>query len=110
MVRSLHKTDIEILMETVLAKHKIKAVYNFPVRTKHGYIIDFAIPSKRICIECDGEHYHKLGNSRDRKRNWVLRNMGWKIIRFRGKEIKENIDGCIEKIKVEIEKRKNHTQ
>lgn len=32
--------------------------------------------------------------------------MGWKIIRFRGKEIKEDIEGCIDKIKLEI---KNNT-
>lgn len=100
MVRQLYKTDIEQIMFDALTKAKIDFVEQFPIRGRFGYILDFAIVDKKIDIECDGEHYHKLGNDRDRKRNWVLRKMGWKVLRFRGKEIKDNVQLCVDKIDV----------
>ena len=92
-------------METALKKEGIKAVYNFPIRCKYGYIIDFAIPKKKIVIECDGERWHPLGNKHDKNRDNFLINKGWTILRFRGKEIEANINFCINKIKKTIEDR-----
>ena len=90
-------------MAQTLAKNKIIATYNYPIRCKYGYIADFFIPSMNLIIECDGEVWHPLGNSRDRKRDAVLKRLGYNIIRFRGKEIKSNIQSCIEKIKLRLE-------
>lgn len=104
-MRGLYKTNIEEAMNKALQENNIEASYNFPIRSKHGYILDFAVADLKIDIECDGEVYHKLGNSRDHRRNWVLRNMGWTILRFRGKEILEDIDVCIAKIKDTIRRR-----
>ncbi len=105
-MRGLKKTNIEEAMDEALKENGIEASYNFPIRSKHGYILDFAIVDLKIDIECDGEAWHKKGNSRDRKRNWVLRNMGWKILRFRGKQILENVDECIKEIKLNIVERR----
>ena len=105
-MRGLHKTDIEVIMEEALEKEKIEVVEQYPIRTKHGYMLDFAIPELKIDIEADGEHYHKIGNSRDNKRNWVLKNKGWTILRFRGKEIRTDIQSCIARIKDTITRRK----
>lgn len=99
MQRGLHKTDIEEIMQKALEKEGIKAVPQFPIRSRFGYILDFAIPELKIDIECDGAEYHKIGNAHDRKRNWFLRNKGWKIIRFRGEQIKNNVQLCIKEIK-----------
>lgn len=104
--RGRHRTDIEIMMTTALKQNSIDVVEEYPVRSKYGYILDFAIPELKIDIETDGEHYHKKGNAHDRKRNWALRNKGWKIIRFRGKDIKDNIDECIKTIKLIITERR----
>lgn len=104
-MRELYKTDIERLMAKALEEAKIEAVYGYPIRCKFGYILDFAIPDLKIDIECDGEPWHKDGNDHDRKRNWYLRNQGWKILRFKGKEIKNNIHTCITRIKIEIKRR-----
>lgn len=101
-----HRTDIEVLMADALQENNIEAVEQFPIRGKYGYSLDFAIPELKIDIECDGEHYHKIGNSHDRKRNWALRNRGWKIIRFRGNEIKNKMEECIDKLKVIITERR----
>ena len=102
-MRGLYKTDIEEIMGKALEENGIEATYNFPIRSRYGYILDFAIVDLKIDIECDGEHFHKIGNKRDNKRNWVLRKLGWKILRFRGKQIRENIDSCIKEIKIQIE-------
>ncbi len=107
MKRGLYKTDIEGVMAKALEDNGIEASYNFPIRCKYGYILDFAIPDLKIDIECDGEHYHLIGNKRDNRRNWVLRKMGWKILRFRGKQIMSDIQSCIAKIKKTIEKEVN---
>ena len=106
MKRGLYKTDIERIMQRALKKEKIKVVYNFPIRSKYGYIIDFAIPDKKIVIECDGEVWHKLGNQRDRKRDAVLRKLGWEVLRFRGQEILNNINNCIQKINLKLIERR----
>ena len=107
MPRELYRTDIERIMGNTLKKEGIKAVYNFPIRCRFGYILDFAIPEFKIDIECDGEPFHPLGNDRDRKRNGYLKSRGWIILRFRGKEIRDNIQSCINKIKETIKKEVN---
>ena len=101
-----HRTDIEVMMADALKENNIEAVEQWPIRGKYGYSLDFAIPELKIDIEVDGEHYHKIGNAHDRKRNWALRNRGWKIIRFRGNEVRNNIMECIEKLKVIITERR----
>ena len=82
-------------MAKALEDAGIEAVYDYPIRCKYGYSIDFAIPDKKIGIECDGERWHKKGNNHDRKRDAFLKKQGWKMLRFMGKEIKEDVQGCI---------------
>ena len=101
-MRGLHKTDIEEIMQEALEKEGIKVVPQYPIRGRFGYILDFAIPDLKIDIEVDGENWHPEGNSRDRKRNWFLRSKGWTILRFKGEEIKNNIQQCVDKIKCGI--------
>ncbi len=99
--RGLHKTDIEKEMKNELTKQGIEFVEEYPIRCKFGYIADFFIPSKNLIVECDGEPFHKRGNSRDRKRDAVLKKMGFNIIRFRGKEIRNDVQQCVDRIKCE---------
>jgi very-short-patch-repair endonuclease len=66
----------------------------YPVRS--GFILDFAFPHEKLGIECDGERWHPVGNRRDRFRDWILRRGGWAILRFRGKEIKEDVSKCVD--------------
>lgn len=46
-----------------------------------GYVLDIAIPEKKICIEYDGSYWHQDKN-KDKKRDEVLERIGWKTIRF----------------------------
>ncbi len=74
----------------------------YPVRS--GFILDFAFPHEKLGIECDGEKWHPVGNKRDRFRDWILRRGGWSILRFRGKEINNNVSGCVDKIESHLKR------
>lgn len=100
--REIYKTDIEQIMFNALTKENISFAFQYPVRGKYSYVLDFFI-EPNIVIECDGEHWHKPKNDHDRKRDAVLKKKGYKILRFTGKEIKENLQSCITKIMEEIQ-------
>lgn len=96
--REIYKTDIEQIMFNALTKENISFAFQYPIRGKYGYVADFFIESHRLIIECDGEAWHKPNNDHDRKRNAVLLKQGYKILRFTGTQIKEDLQSCIIKI------------
>jgi len=108
--RCRYKTDIEKIMDTKLKEAGFipgkDYINEYPVRCIYGYNLDFAFPKWKIDVECDGEHWHKKGNSHDRKRNHILMKKGWIILRFTNKQIEKDINGCIYKIKETIKKNK----
>jgi len=70
------------------------------------YSIDFALPERKIAIECDGDYYHinpaffpngpkdaiqRRNQGRDRAKNTFLTNRGWTILRFWECEINSGI-------------------
>ncbi|KKL51096.1 hypothetical protein LCGC14_2298920 [marine sediment metagenome] len=86
-------------MKDALEEQKIPFEQEFPVRL--GFVLDFALLKQRIAIECDGEKWHDNPKriKKDRFRDYLLRRAGWKVIRFKGQKIMEDIDGCIREIK-----------
>jgi very-short-patch-repair endonuclease len=68
----------------------------YPVRS--GFILDFAFPEQKLGVECDGEKWHPPNNRKDRFRDWILKRDGWKILRFKEKQINESILKCVDKI------------
>lgn len=50
------------------------------------FIVDFLIPSKRLIIEVDGK-FHEQTKERDERRDKYLRNLGFKVIRIKSKDI-----------------------
>lgn len=75
--------------------YKVKAEYE-----TCGYQIDLVIKKYRLAIECDGERYHSSPEQkrRDRKKTAVLSKHGWKVMRFKGKEINNQLQKCIDQI------------
>jgi very-short-patch-repair endonuclease len=53
------------------------------------YWIDFAIPSRKLALECDGLAYHSSSKMKehDRKRDAYMKRMGWKVMRFTYKDL-----------------------
>jgi very-short-patch-repair endonuclease len=68
----------------LLFKEKYEdAILEYPIKTKEGMkYADVAIPSIKLVIEYDGEYWHKNREEYDKKRQRVIENEGWKVIRF----------------------------
>jgi very-short-patch-repair endonuclease len=50
------------------------------------FFADFACPSKKICIECDGRAYHSA--EKDRPRDLEMSDAGWVVYRISGADCK----------------------
>jgi len=101
--RGLYKTDIETIMRNAFFKEGLNPISEYPIRCRYGYVLDFAFPDLKIGIECDGEAWHPEGNSHDRKRDGYLKSHGWIMLRFKGNDIMNNIQQCINQCKEVIE-------
>jgi len=91
---------------------------------------DIALTKYKIAVFCDSEFFHgkeweesllpqirRGSNSefwekkitanmdRDSEVNRKLESMGWIVIRFWGKDIKKNLDGCVKTIEDHLQKR-----
>ena len=66
------------------------------------YRLDIAFPAEKLCVEVDGWEWHgkyKGDFQRDRERQNLLTQQGWRILRFTTKDIRQNPDGCFSFIK-----------
>ncbi len=64
------------------------------------YKIDIANPSKMIGIEVDGFSHSALKRQeQDKKKTIFLVKLGWKVLRFKNKEVMENLQLVLSKIK-----------
>jgi very-short-patch-repair endonuclease len=69
------------------------------------YRIDLALPVYKIAIECDGKAYHSTPEqkTRDRRKDAYLRKNGWKVLRFSGRMIYQDLPKVIAQIEKEIQ-------
>jgi very-short-patch-repair endonuclease len=49
------------------------------------FFVDFGNPKARVAIECDGANWHK-DKARDASRDAEIAELGWEVIRIRGKD------------------------
>jgi hypothetical protein len=76
---------------------KLKPKDGFP----HCYKIDIANPVLKVGIEVDGcSHYTR--KKQDMKKEKLLKELGWKILRFTNKEVMTNLSQVLLVIKKEI--------
>ena len=69
------------------------------------YIVDFYCPKPRFIIEIDGDsHYSEVAEEKDRRRTKYFTELGLEVVRFTNKEVAENIEGVILKIKSVVDK------
>jgi len=93
----IHRTSIEKIVEEWLVKNGVEYSFQHPVHT--GFVIDFAIPEKKIAIEVDGTKWHssKKAKKRDRFKDYQLKRDGWKVIRIPEVEI-DKLDGLLSSV------------
>ncbi len=112
-------TEIELLLRKALWKHGYRYRKNYK---KLPGKPDIAITKYKVAIFCDSEFFHgkdwseqserlkKSNNSeywinkisgnieRDVRIDRELASLGWRVVRFWGKDIKKNIDECIKAV------------
>ena len=111
-------TSIEVSLRKALWHAGIRYRKNYP---KLPGKPDIAITKYRIAIFCDGEFWHgkeweykkdriqsnrdywlsKIDRniSKDIETNLALSYYGWTVIRYWGKEIQDDLEGCVEEVK-----------
>lgn len=63
------------------------------------YIADFYCPVLKLVIEVDGDsHFNKAGRQLDERRDRFMTNLGIRILRFTNNEIRNEIDGVLQRI------------
>jgi SPP1 gp7 family putative phage head morphogenesis protein len=92
--KSNRKTRIEQKMADLLDKIGVDYTFQHPILR---YNVDFAIPSLRIVIECDGEYWHRDKKS-DLIRQRRIEKEGWFVLRYSDKKI----DLCMDEIQDEL--------
>lgn len=122
-------TAIEVKLRKALWKSGIRYRKNYDRLPGKP---DIAITKYRIAIFCDGEFFHgkdwdqlkekliKSNNSeywlkkiarnieRDREVDSLIKSMGWTVLRFWGKDIKQDIDICVSVVEEAIQDRIMH--
>lgn len=92
-----------VLLSALGAGWYAEHVVNTKMKRDSGYPtcykIDIANPIKKIAIEVDGtSHGSTLVKQRDLKKEKFLINLGWVVIRFKNKEIMNNLELVLNKI------------
>jgi len=96
--RDTFATNIEIKLREELESRGLKWGTDFATQfpIKYGYIIDIAFPDKKIAVEADGEPWHSP--KKDATKNYILKQKGWKVLRFPGNKILTDVKGCVDEI------------
>ncbi|MCS5423036.1 MULTISPECIES: endonuclease domain-containing protein [Psychrilyobacter] len=86
---------------------KNKKILGYRFHRQYGierYIVDFYCPKLKLIVELDGRQHHmREGVEYDEVRNDFLISLGLTVVRFDNKEIEENIENVIDRIKESIE-------
>lgn len=93
-ILEVNATYAERLLKTFLTG-KIDFEFQKIIYTdnKHFFIADFYIPSKNLIIELDGEYHDNVKQqNKDIWRTQLLHSLGYKVIRFKNKQIIESRD------------------
>lgn len=95
-------TSIELKMENGLKRNNI--YYQKHVPLCNITVPDFYLPEYKAVIYVDGDYWHSLPNvkNRDKKQNSILKQNGYRALRFWGHEINKSVDDCIRRIKEQI--------
>jgi very-short-patch-repair endonuclease len=71
-----------------------------------GYILDFYCPKLKLCIEIDGESHDWKGDY-DKKRDFVLRSLWIRTIRYKDDRVLHNLEWVVMDIECLVVERVN---
>ncbi len=101
--RNLTKAEAKLWEEVRNRKTGLKIVRQKPIifnysGNTHAFYADFYCHEKNLVIEIDGK-IHEDQKEYDTFRNYMMNNLGLKVIRIKNEEIMKNIDAVVNKIK-----------
>ena len=92
-------TDVERLLWQHLRKRQMMGFKFRRQQLIDNYIVDFICLENKLIIEVDGGH-HSLQKGEDGERDGYLKKNGFKVLRFWNNEVLENMEGVLEKIRI----------
>ncbi len=107
-------TSLEIALHKGLTERhragRLRSRWQMGLEIAHSpkpYLIDVAFPMLKIAIEADGDTFHSSEEqkARDSKRDTVLRQKGWTVLRFREQEIKERLTEVLDRIEKTVDQK-----
>lgn len=98
-----NQTEVEKRLWQVLRNKQFEGLKFFRQYSVGSYILDFYCPVMKLAIELDGgQHAENINLLYDKKRSEFLSERRIKVLRFWNNEVIENIEGVIEKLRMEI--------
>jgi len=97
---SEHESPIEADLAYALSTKSMTAGRVKPQYGVGPYFVDLAFPEVKLAIECDGRRFHSdpADVARDQHRTQYLAKLGWRVLRFSGREIKQDVYGCVDAV------------
>lgn len=95
-----NQTEAERILWNRLRLRQIAGIKFRRQQPIESYIVDFMSFEKRLIIEMDGGQ-HREEQKRDHERDRILKENGFRIVRFWNNEIFENLEGVLEVIRQE---------
>jgi very-short-patch-repair endonuclease len=95
-----HSTSAEATLWKSLQKRQLEGR---KFRRQHSvgyYILDFYCPAEKLAVELDGAgHFTEAGQAYDARRTAYLNDLGIRVVRFENREVFEDLEGVLSKIK-----------
>jgi very-short-patch-repair endonuclease len=107
----LYESPWERRLDEALSAAGIDTIPQYRVA---GRRLDFAVirPNIKLDVEVDGETWHKTASGHrkddDLWRDHQLTSLGWKVCRFWVYQLREDMDGCVAKVRATLDAGESH--
>jgi very-short-patch-repair endonuclease len=91
-------TRVETILWNQLRSKQIEGLKFRRQQPIGGYIVDFVSFEKRLVVELDGGQ-HAVSRGKDRERDRLLTEAGYKVLRFWNNDVLQNLPGVLETIR-----------
>jgi hypothetical protein len=81
-------------LEHIVQTNKPRYKGSYPTH----YKLDIANPAKLICVEVDGRSHHGVRKVQDKKKDKLLRGLGWTVLRFSNREVIRHLAECVQTV------------
>jgi len=97
-------TDAERALWSRLRRKQLNGYQFYRQKIIGNYIVDFYCPGAGLVIEVDGaQHYSEEMLEADRRRDDYIRGNGLTVLRFSNLDVRQNLDGVVERVLVRLE-------